>query len=131
MERVTRRALLVSGVLSGAALLTETALMPAEAATGSISLNIVNAGFIFGVVAGGSCMLRFGATDYPLSVGGISSRSSETERRRARINSAELGTLLGFADSASPSEHRPISTLVPDTQTKHLEARRRTLNSTP
>ncbi len=45
--------------------------MPAEAATGSISLHIVSAGFIIGV-SGGSGVLTLGGHQYPLSVGGIS-----------------------------------------------------------
>ena len=58
-------------LVSGAALLAEAALMPAEAATGSVLLHIVSAGFIFGV-AGGGGVLRFGGRDYPLSIGGVS-----------------------------------------------------------
>ena len=46
-------------------------MSPAEAATGSISLRIVSAGFIFGVT-GGSGKLTFEGHQYPLSIGGIS-----------------------------------------------------------
>ena len=45
--------------------------LPSHAAVGSVRLNIVKAGFIFGV-GGGSGVLRFAGRDYPLSVGGIS-----------------------------------------------------------
>lgn len=68
MNQVTRRSLIISGV----ALATGgMAVSQAEAATGSISLHIVSAGFIFGVT-GGSGVLTFAGHQYPLSVGGIS-----------------------------------------------------------
>ncbi len=67
MKTITRRSL----IASGAALATGALLMPAEAATGSISLHIVSAGFIIGV-SGGSGVLTLGGPQYPLSVGGIS-----------------------------------------------------------
>jgi hypothetical protein len=67
MLEVTRRSLIVSG----AALATGLSFSPAEAATGSISLHIVAAGFIFGV-SGGSGVLTFQGKQYPLSIGGIS-----------------------------------------------------------
>ena len=67
MNNLTRRSLIVSG----AALATGLSFSPAEAATGSISLHIVAAGFIFGV-SGGSGVLTFGGHQYPLSIGGIS-----------------------------------------------------------
>jgi hypothetical protein len=67
MNDVTRRSLIVSG----AALATGFILSPAQAATGSIALHIVSAGFIFGV-SGGSGVLSFGGRQYPLSIGGIS-----------------------------------------------------------
>jgi hypothetical protein len=44
---------------------------PAEAATGSIALHVVSAGFIFGM-SGGSGVLTFGGRQYPLSIGGVS-----------------------------------------------------------
>ena len=44
---------------------------PAEAATGSVSLHIASAGFIFGVT-GGSGALTFRGHNIPLRVGGIS-----------------------------------------------------------
>jgi len=50
---------------------TGALLSPAEAATGSIALKIVSAGFIFGM-SGGSGVLTFKGVQYPLSVGGIS-----------------------------------------------------------
>jgi hypothetical protein len=67
MNNLTRRSL----IISGAALATGSLLSPAEAATGTISLHIVAAGFIFGV-SGGSGLLTFGGHQYPLSIGGIS-----------------------------------------------------------
>lgn len=67
MTNLTRRGLIVSG----AALATGALLTPAEAATGSISLNIVSAGFIFGM-SGGNGILVFNGVQYPLTIGGIS-----------------------------------------------------------
>ena len=68
MNVITRRSLILSGaaLAAGAA-----AISPAEAATGSISIRIVSAGFIFGASVG-SGILRFQGTDFRLSVGGIS-----------------------------------------------------------
>ena len=42
-----------------------------QAATGSVSIEIVRGGFIIGV-SGGSGTLRFAGRTYPLSVGGVS-----------------------------------------------------------
>ena len=67
MNDLTRRSL----IISGAALATGLSFSPADAATGSVSLHIVSAGFIFGVT-GGSGVLTFGGHQYPLSIGGIS-----------------------------------------------------------
>ena len=67
MKTITRRGLLVSG----AALASGALLSPAEAATGSISIRIFSAGFIFGV-SGGQGILSFEGQQYPLSIGGIS-----------------------------------------------------------
>ena len=67
MKTITRRSL----IASGAALATGGLFTSAEAATGSIALHIVSAGFIFGVT-GGSGVLTFGGQQYPLSIGGIS-----------------------------------------------------------
>ncbi len=67
MKDVSRRSVIVSG----AALATGALFKPAEAATGSIAINIVSAGFIFGV-SGGSGVLSFEGRQYPLSIGGIS-----------------------------------------------------------
>jgi hypothetical protein len=67
MNQLTRRSL----IISSAALATGAMAPQAEAATGSISLRIVSAGFIFGVT-GGSGVLTFGGKQYPLSIGGIS-----------------------------------------------------------
>jgi hypothetical protein len=68
MNVITRRSLILSGAALAAA---GASLTPAEAATGSISIRIVSAGFIFGASVG-SGILRFRGTDYRLSVGGIS-----------------------------------------------------------
>ena len=67
MKVITRRGLIVSG----AALATRALLSPAEAATGSIAIKIVSAGFIFGVT-GGSGVLTFEGRQYSLGIGGIS-----------------------------------------------------------
>ena len=67
MENITRRGLL----LSGAAIAATAATTSAEAATGSIYLKIVSAGFIFGVT-GGEGVLTFNGARYPLSIGGLS-----------------------------------------------------------
>jgi hypothetical protein len=67
MSTITRRSL----ILSGAGLATAAFAVPAEAATGSVSLHIASAGFIFGVT-GGSGTLRFQGGQFPLRVGGIS-----------------------------------------------------------
>lgn len=67
MNTMTRRGL----IISGAALASGSMLLPAEAATGQISLRILSAGFIFGA-SGGSGVLTFQGRQFPLSVGGIS-----------------------------------------------------------
>jgi hypothetical protein len=67
MNDITRRGL----VLSGAALATGAFLPSADAATGSIAIRIVSAGFIFGATGGGG-VLTFRGRQYPLSIGGIS-----------------------------------------------------------
>ena len=67
MKVITRRSLIVSG----AALATGAFLSPADAATGSIAIHIVSAGFIFGASAG-SGVLTFRGRQHPLSIGGIS-----------------------------------------------------------
>ena len=67
MSTITRRSL----ILSGAGLATAAFVVPAEAATGSVSLHIASAGFIFGVT-GGSGPLTFRGRQFPLRVGGIS-----------------------------------------------------------
>jgi hypothetical protein len=66
MSTITRRSL----ILSGAGLATAAFVVPAEAATGSVSLHIASAGFIFGVT-GGSGTLTFRGQQFPLRVGGI------------------------------------------------------------
>jgi hypothetical protein len=66
MNIVTRRSL----ILSGAGLATAAFVAPAEAATGSVSMHIASAGFIFGV-SGGSGTLTFRGQRFPLTVGGI------------------------------------------------------------
>jgi hypothetical protein len=67
MGIVTRRSLILSGV----GLATAAFVVPAEAATGSVSMHIASAGFIFGVT-GGSGTLTFRGRQYPLRIGGIS-----------------------------------------------------------
>jgi hypothetical protein len=67
MNNLTRRSL----IISGAAVATGSMLLPAEAATGQISLRILSAGFIFGA-SGGSGTLTFQGRQYQLSIGGIS-----------------------------------------------------------
>ena len=67
MNAITRRSL----ILSGAALASGALLVPAEAATGSISIRILSAGFIFGASVG-SGILRFEGTDFRLRIGGVS-----------------------------------------------------------
>jgi hypothetical protein len=67
MKDMTRRGL----IFSGAAMASAAVLTPAEAASGSIALHIVSAGFIFGL-AGGSGTLTFRGQQFPLSIGGIS-----------------------------------------------------------
>jgi lipid-binding SYLF domain-containing protein len=67
MSNVTRRSL----ILSGAGLATAAFILPAEAATGAVSLHIASAGFIFGVT-GGSGVFTFRGQQFPLRVGGIS-----------------------------------------------------------
>jgi hypothetical protein len=67
MGIISRRSL----ILSGAGLVATGAFIaPAEAATGSVSLHIASAGFIFGV-SGGNGTLRFRGQQFPLSIGGI------------------------------------------------------------
>ena len=67
MNNLSRRSLIVTG----AALAAGSVLSPAEAATGAVAINIVSAGFIFGM-SGGSGVLTFRGREYPLSIGGIS-----------------------------------------------------------
>src|SRR5579862_4407835 len=67
MNSLTRRAVLTSG----AALALGGMSGSAEAATGSISLKIFSASFIFGV-GGGNGVLVFNGVSYPLTLGGLS-----------------------------------------------------------
>jgi lipid-binding SYLF domain-containing protein len=67
MNAITRRSL----ILSGAALAVGAPLAPAEAATGSIAIQIASAGFIFGATIGNGT-LRFQGTDFRLRIGGVS-----------------------------------------------------------
>ena len=68
MNVITRRSLILSGA---AALAAGSVVSPAEAATGSISISIASAGFIFGATIGNG-VLRFQGTDFRLKIGGIS-----------------------------------------------------------
>ena len=54
-----------------AAGLLVSAPLPSYAASGSVRLHIVKAGFIFGA-SGGSGVLHFRGRSYPLSIGGVS-----------------------------------------------------------
>ena len=67
MKNLTRRGVLISGTALALGGISGTA----QAATGTVSLHIVSAAFIFGI-GGGSGVLTFGGKQYPLSVGGIS-----------------------------------------------------------
>jgi hypothetical protein len=67
MKTLTRRRL----IATGAVFATGGFLSRAEAATGSIVINIFSAGFIVGVSGGGGT-LTFEGNQYPLSVGGVS-----------------------------------------------------------
>jgi hypothetical protein len=67
MQDITRRSL----VFSGAALAVGALATPVQAATGSVYLKIINAGFIFGV-SGGEGTLTFGGRTYGLAIGGLS-----------------------------------------------------------
>ncbi len=69
MNVITRRSLILSGAALAAG--SVAAVSPAEAATGSVSIRIVSAGFIFGASIG-SGILRFQGTDFRLRIGGIS-----------------------------------------------------------
>jgi hypothetical protein len=66
MNSLTRRSL----ILSGAGLAAGAFAVPAEAATGAVSMHIASAGFIFGV-SGGSGVLTFRGRQYPLRIGGV------------------------------------------------------------
>jgi lipid-binding SYLF domain-containing protein len=67
MKHITRRGL----IAAGSAVATGAFLPSAEAATGSVAIRILSAGFIFGA-SGGSGVLSFEGRQYPLSIGGIS-----------------------------------------------------------
>ena len=67
MKVITRRNILLTGASLVGAFVSGTA----EAATGSVELNIFSAGFVVGA-GGGSGVLVFQGRRYPLSVGGIS-----------------------------------------------------------
>lgn len=100
MNQITRRSLIVSG----AALATGgLAVSQAEAATGSISLHIVSAGFIFGA-SGGSGVLTFAGRQYPLSIGGISAGAtigvSGTDLVGAAYHLHSLGDIAGVYSAA-------------------------------
>ena len=95
MSIVTRRSLL----LSGAGLATAAFVVPAEAASGSVSLHIASAGFIFGVT-GGSGTLTFRGQQFPLNVGGISAGAligvSATDLIGAASNLHSPGDIAGL-----------------------------------
>jgi hypothetical protein len=88
VKKLTRRSI----VLSGAALVGAGLSGAAEAATGSVALKIVSAGFIVGV-GGGSGVLIFRGVRYPLSLGGVSLGAT------IGVSGAELvGTALNLND---------------------------------
>ena len=95
MNAITRRSL----ILSGAALASGALLTPAEAATGSISIRIVSAGFIFGASLG-SGILRFEGRDYRLRIGGISAGAtigaSGDRPRRDRLHLHQPADIEGI-----------------------------------
>jgi hypothetical protein len=95
MSNVTRRSL----ILSGAGLATAAFVVPAEAATGSVSLHIASAGFIFGVT-GGSGTLIFRGSQFPLRVGGISAGAligvSATDLVGTAVNLHSPGDIAGI-----------------------------------
>ena len=98
MSIVTRRSL----ILSGAGLATAAFIVPAEAATGSVSLHIASAGFIFGVT-GGSGTLRFQGSQFPLRVGGISAGAligvSATDLVGSASNIHSPGDIAGLSSA--------------------------------
>ena len=67
MKKLTRRGVLISGSALALGGISGTA----QAATGSVSLHVVSAAFIFGI-GGGDGVLTFGGKQYPLALGGIS-----------------------------------------------------------
>ena len=95
MGIISRRSL----ILSGAGVATAAFVMPAEAASGSISLHIASAGFIFGVT-GGSGTLTFRGAQYPLRVGGISAGAligvSATDLVGTALNLHSPGDIAGI-----------------------------------
>jgi hypothetical protein len=95
MDNITRR----SVILSGAGLATAAFIAPAEAATGSVSLHIASAGFIFGVT-GGSGTLTFRGQRFPLRVGGINAGAligvSATDLIGTALNIHAPGDIVGI-----------------------------------
>src|ERR1700733_11574894 len=106
MSTITRRSL----ILSGAGLATAAFVVPAEAATGAVSLHIASAGFIFGVT-GGSGTFTFRGQQFPRTVGGVSggaARISGVSGCRAtatlgceifplRVGGISSGSFVGFS----------------------------------
>jgi hypothetical protein len=95
MNNVTRRGL----ILSGAGLATAAFVLPAEAASGTVSLHIASAGFIFGVT-GGSGTFTFRGQRVPLRVGGISAGAligvSATDLVGTALNVHSVGDIAGI-----------------------------------
>jgi hypothetical protein len=71
MNAISRRGFIIAGGLASGGAALWGATTPAQAATGSVSLRILSAGFIFGGT-GGEGVLSFHGRRYPLTVGGVS-----------------------------------------------------------
>src|SRR6201987_1076383 len=69
LELIRKLRLGCAAALAG--VLVMAAPVPSHAASGFVRINLVKAGFIFGV-SGGSGVLHFRGRNYPLSIGGIS-----------------------------------------------------------
>jgi len=96
MNSLTRRSLIVCGAATAAGAFA----IPADAATGTISIEIFRVGFIVGV-SGGRGSLTFGGRRRPLSVGGVSAGAT-IGAARASIPQLEPGSRL-WAAGRSPS----------------------------
>ena len=102
MKSITRRSL----IAAGAAFATGGSLLPAEAATGSVVINIFSAGFIIGVSGGGGT-LTFEGNQYPLSVGGVNAGAtigvSGTDLVGEAYNLQNVGDIGGTYRLSAPA----------------------------